>query len=321
MPELIYPTKREFRGPWLIDSKSLEELDKVLNKITEYLGHYINEKIKQETNQEIKEIYNGTLEKYDEVERTKRELYVLKRSITIQIKGDKSIIFNSFEDAKKEQLLNEEAPSCFQVEIEYNYSNKIELSIGNYNRNTLEFKVDCEDLKIQNDCFYLLNQWVHSIKPSPIIKIWSEINFFGGWFLGTVILFQLFILLLSPSTPSSSDIYREQIKEEVNAILTEGINEKNSPRAIEIILSLQTRQYPNIETTKNSFAKFLPYLLISISLCIILSFPPKSYIGLGRGEIKIKRWRSYINFLLFFIPIHMLFPLILNFIGRYLYWY
>ena len=175
---------------------------------------------------------------------------------------------------------------------------------------SLSYSVRCTDEELKKEIIFELETWIKTIKQPNIISLWKE--FRGAqWFLCLMLLF--FYVL---ATPSNTSHYIDSVKEDVNQIVTNGVNQDNIHEAIEIMFTLQTKTYPKVNLQDNKI--FFKILGITMLICLILSFPPKTYIGLGLAEDKIKNWQNYLKFVFVSIPALVILPIIVTKLAPFL---
>jgi hypothetical protein len=112
---------------------------------------------------------------------------------------------------------------------------------------------------------------------------------------------------------TASDSYKEEKEIEARKLIDNGIDSQNIFEAMEIMLILETEFVPeNYEYSDSSLKNWGISLLCLVLIFIILAFTPKSYIDLGKGQKKIKFWKSWIRIISITIPVGILFPILLN---------
>jgi len=97
-------------------------------------------------------------------------------------------------------------------------------------------------------------------------------------------------------------------------MLKQGLNEQQRQRALEIILALESDYVPAgmPQVQKPSTAWFWWFAGIGLAISTLISFPPRTQIGIGRGESRIKQWKAWIRFISVFIPSSILLPLLID---------
>ncbi len=109
------------------------------------------------------------------------------------------------------------------------------------------------------------------------------------------------------------DLYKREISKESYKILNNGIDSSEINRALEIILSVETKYVPKDFVSNNlSIRYWLISMLITLIICLILSFPPESHIEVGLGKRRVKIWKIWIRIISIIIPAGIILPIAIN---------
>lgn len=170
----------------------------------------------------------------------------------------------------------------------------------------LKIRIKVHDDLIFSDINYELNNWIEKNKPNIALEKWSS------WFpwVGFPILLLLIIMTLFLSK-TTVDIYKPRLKQESHELLKDGLEEKELRKAIQILLENESNYVPESfnppsQTNKTMFTIWTAALVI----LIILFVRPKTVIGLGRKKWKVTFYRRWTYFVLVFIPLSILFPIL-----------
>lgn len=163
---------------------------------------------------------------------------------------------------------------------------------------TLDLSVTPEYSQLSNEIYSIFDDWINSIKPPVWQLIWRKLRGFH-WI---ILAFPMFIIVMS-LTINYYD-YRDTVVEKAQTILNDGVSEDELTEALEILLSLEIDYKPkNYGIGDKSNHTYLIIILIFVLLlAIIWQFPPKVYLGIGRGSIVVRRWQNYIRFVFYTIP-------------------
>jgi hypothetical protein len=147
-------------------------------------------------------------------------------------------------------------------------------------------------------------------KPLFIQSLWLKLAFPLAMFGGIICL--LFAVNISSTyRPSSIQVHKDQIE----AIIENGINDKNQSEAVELLLKINSGYVPpdvKEETRINKTAKRVS--IIALAFCLIGIFKPKTLIGIGKHRNTLKFYRYYLKFVLFIIPAIFVYPYLIEFI-------
>lgn len=310
MPELLYPTSKSYDGPWLIDLKSLEVLDDIVNREWDKMKQHKELRINEKIERELKALPPDKRdEKEASIEERVRNSYRFekdKSELTINFKSGNKMAASSFEEASREPSVSSEIPIGFRLKLESGEVST-ELSVNDSGYDNLKFSVEPENALISKDIFFEINKWAKSNRSPIWVRIWRSIQGLQ-WVL-------LFVMLVSHSlfVKTDYDKYKKALTAEAHKIIQNGVDSTEVNRALEILLSLETKYLP--ETVEDSLSisrSYVVILAIAFFICIVLSFPPKSYLGFGKGEKRVRYWKFWLKLISVTIPISILLPILLD---------
>jgi hypothetical protein len=310
MGQLIIPTTRTINGPWFIDSNSLELLNETIEKIESKLEEAYNSLADRTAEAKISEYKRWDKDIDLEAAKLKvrgsypfddNEKYVLITSAQgDKIKDDSLILL------LKDRKLDQFEPIELDIQIKKGPCEFI-LEIG-ASGGELRVRTKVHDDNIFSDINYELNKWIEKNKPNIALEKWSS------WFpvFGFPIIFLLTLMTLF-LTKSTSDIYKTKLKQESHELLKNGLEEKELSKAVQILLENESNYVPenfspSTQTNKTVFNIWLAALVI----LIILFIRPRTVIGLGKNKWKVIFYRRWTYFVLVFIPLSILFPIIMS---------
>lgn len=284
-------------GPIIVTEENLKTLDSIADELCEIINkenfseynklQFKSEfsKLKdEEKNKKIKDIYGDSFE-------TKREL-------AIDFNQHKSVSVESFSHAKSHTDIINISPLGFSLKIKGKLT-EASLSLSDYR---LSVSVYPKNSATAERAFGLLLAWASDLKPKWYIRAWKTLNPMQWWFAF------IFISILFSSTSKTTYIDSEKIllKDQATLILKDGLTPDENLKALEIMLKLETENYKP-ETKKLTIDP--PFYVISgfvIFIAILLSFPPKTAISLGRGRKTVKRIQFIEKVIFFTIPLMIL---------------
>jgi hypothetical protein len=328
MAEFIYSTSLSIDRPWLIDVNHLQSLDALLEEeaarlskrnrerlnteIEEQLSHDIKlelarmreDRIKLKSEAGIGDKNSEPALDLDEVKQRRREEiktqllshpysdYAENRSITIHLEKNKRVVVKSFAEALRQQSLSDEMPVGFDDVLR---SGEIKCEIELRKSGTLDISVSPEHLAESRELFAALQRWAQPIRPPKWQRFWASINPLQ-WML---LLFAISVsaLAIGDSTDSAKRFYKEQAVH----LLKDGVSQDEQLKAIEMILALETGFVPPSQSTPVP-GWFWFLLCGGFVVCLVLSFPPKSIIGVGKGQEAINHWRIWMRIVFIIVP-------------------
>ncbi len=309
MPKVVYPTENKYDGPWLIEYGKLAQLDAVAEKKYQELLQIREKQITEAVRIEIKT--RPDYKKYTSkaaISRLVRERYEFQgesRSVAILLPKERKVVAESFEAARKEKLLDDVVPLGFELQFEVARTSAT-ISLGGYDRNTLNYRVRSSDDSLAADITYEIESWIKSVRPPAWHRFWKMIH---GWHF--LLLFLLFpIFLVATSIPSNT--YKRHLRVEALQLVRQGITVENQPRATQLLLELAIDMPPKTSFDALPWRALAIISLTIVGLVFVASFPPRSHVGIGKGENRIKFWRIYLQILSVTIPVGVILPTLLN---------
>jgi hypothetical protein len=159
----------------------------------------------------------------------------------------------------------------------------------------LEIKCGPEDEDLARELFGKLNNWAIDRAQPRWQSWWLTAMSFGNFFLWMLWLGGS-VLFWIPSK-SVSDPYRVKAQE----MVSKGVTPQNQAEAIQTLLAMEAGiKGPVVETRPGAFSIAA---WVGATFCVVvLSFPPKLVIGIGRGRQRVRRWRLWLRFLSVGLP-------------------
>jgi hypothetical protein len=182
----------------------------------------------------------------------------------------------------------------------------------------LEFNVEPSDHQSSPELFGALQNWAADLGPSASLRAWAR---YRPLFI-ILFVFWLLIGALVPTLPharNSNDDYTE-LSDEARKILSEGVNENNQRKAIEIILAIESHNPPAKPGPNWTFGRtyWSRYVLGAVVL-FMLSSCPSVVIGIWKGKQNLKRWRLWMKWVAAGAPstlfLTVVWPKILSILG------
>jgi len=355
MAEFIYTTSTSVRGPWLIDADKLEELDNILGEEEARLLKRNEERLNAEVERQLQGDYvvdskmhqlklrkllrddsppkegeepARNAEEPDreaEIEKIKGERrneirsnlvtrgyggYLQSRSLTIRLKKNKKVIVKSFGEALREQSLSEEMPDGFTFDLR---SGDITCTIDMRQNGSLDISVSPEHLPESRELFATLQRWAGPTRPPTWQRFWMSLNPIQ-WALWLCLL-MVSGLMIDDSKSHAKEAFRNQ----AHQLLKDGISQDEQIKAIETILALQADYVPVGQQSRTP-GWFMLLIFGGFAICVVLTFTPKSLIGIGRGQEAIGRWRKWMRFVFMIVPgfifLNIIWPWLSNIISN-----
>lgn len=310
MSKIIYNGSFDIKGPILLELIDLERLDDIIEKEWNVISNDLEIKKKEEF--ERQKIKYPSIDEKDFMNQIESSFGFRKeKHLVIKCKTGNTIVSNTFKDASKEPAIQNEIPESFELIMSAGeFSTKI--SLKQYSTDELSIKITPEDYSYSRDLIYDLKKWVDTFKPNLGMKIWKSLHDFIWLIFGLIC--GMFSWIIIPQI-TSNELY-----ESGKQLLKGGIDNSEINKALEIILAKEIGYNPNNiskDSTKTSIV-ILSILLFSLLLAITFSFIPKTNMSLGKGEMKVKKWKTWLKILFFIIPVYIVLPIIINIICQFI---
>lgn len=309
MGKLIIPNEITIQGPWILQESELDELGNVIEVIDSKLEDALYLVIENEAKENFDEF-----KKYDEeisLDTAKQKIvdsypFNKKESKAVLIsKNRKKIIDDSLISLLKDKNLNEFCPSELSIEIE---KGPIEftLDLSSKYDGELHTRLKVDDDNIAGDINYELNQWIRKNRPNLVLQKWSS------WFPFALFMALGCLMIFSAAfIETDKDAYKNELRNQAEQILIDGLSKEETQNAVEIILKLETGFVPQNYTAKSTKKSMLFNIwIVFLLIAIILLIKPKTIIGLGKNKWKASFFKKWIYFVFAFIPFSILVPIL-----------
>jgi hypothetical protein len=323
MAEFIYSTSSTLGGPWLIDAERLEALDEILGEHQQRLSERNQGRKALEVDQLLKDDWVlSRIENLQELEeRTKTRKKELEdqiayrfeesRTMTLRLDGDKKVRVNSFSEAQTEPSLTDQIVTGFQVELR---SGDVTAEVDLRRPNYLSITVSPQTLTNSTELFAVLKRWADSCRAPKWQQVWWK--FKGLQWFSMLFIFYAFIFSFNDAESISKATY----KLKASQMLADGINQNNQQKAIEILLALDSGYVPPTQSSLPLFPFWLKLVAFTaVVICVVLTFTPKSLVGIGKGEERINRWRIWMRIIFIVVPTILIVDILLPNASSYLF--
>lgn len=308
MGQLYIPGEKQIKGPWFLDLKDLEELDAIFETIDSKLGESIERQIETRAQSYIEKKEEDSVEK---ARKRANNFFGSKvKKVTLISDDEKTLYDESLKGILRDSKLVGFKPKELHLSISQGYTQMFSLKVARRFDGELDYSVKCPHQDIEDDIKYLVENWIDKNEPNKVKQWWS--GYASLLFTVSMICCLISVqLIITKTKPDLKGRYRQ----EINKLLTEGINEKNHSQAIELLLKY-TVEFDSESQTEIEQINKTPLRIFIISLCIMLFaiFRPKTTIGLGSHKGLLKFYRTYTTFVLVTVPALLIVPAIVDWI-------
>lgn len=309
MAEFIYSTSYKRAGPWLVDIKALERLDEIIEQEYKRIMQAEDSRRVQEARESVISGLGAgeTLSEEQLEKRIQKRLdpvrdYEKRRVIRLRFDDKTKLESSSIAEAKRHPDIENRQVKYLEIDLQYG---RIEcrLDLPEYG-DELSLTVKPEKSAVARDVFVSFRDWARSLEAPGWLRYWSPALIWFVWIFAFWT--SLGVVAVMASMPLRAKVESHQL-------LDKGIGKGDELKALTLLLSIESDYNPpGSRTTTNHWADWLAVgLLCALFICVLLSFKPKIVIAIGTGEAAIGRWRAYIKFVSWTLPVWIFLTFIL----------
>lgn len=300
MAEVLYPTQGNFDGPWLIPSTALFKLDEIIDEFWPRLEEVRDTMFLEE----VEERTNKRIEKYPKLDKAEVEAdmkefvkalsgYSERRQVTLSVEGGKTLKIATFKEAQFHPEIQDCEVSGFLLSFK---CGPIKCDVQTWSDRSINIDVGPQGAEVSRELYTAIRSWTKSVSPSRPLAFWKAASG-AQWGFFLAVLFIIGAII----TPNS------HWKQEAQVLLDHGINSAADQQKVnELLLKIASDYTPPSQRLGLPFW-FKMFAFAGFVTCGILSItPPKLLIGLGSGDIRLRRWRWWIRFAFLSIPLFIL---------------
>lgn len=309
MYKIYFPGEIKINGPWIINKKAIEELDHVIKGIEEEIEKSYQIEIDKMVIQEMDENKLKKEEARRRVEKRIIDIYGKKhkyKNIVIRNKQGFNITDNDLLNIIKQTNNEQYNPESLYIRIEKG-ENKFILEIGSGYDGELSFSIDVKSDEIYSEIKYKIDKWIDNYMPKKIEKIWSK---WGGWYIVFILPF-IFSMWFMASIDESKI---KEIEKQTKKILVNGIAEDEKIQAIEIILRYIVSEKEEVDLSGILDRGNIIILGWILFITLVIIIKPITIIGIWKNKHRAKRYKVWMKFVLYFVPVSIIIPIIINII-------
>lgn len=318
MAEILYATEATLEGPWLLDRRALEELEKVVEGEWQGLNQSLQDKLEQEAEEQLERGINRGYYKNNkkELARIKKEIHAdppywarSEKTLTLGFSDGGSFISDSFNKPLRESTLYEKTAT----ELDYSLKSA-DIQAGIHcSGKRLRINASPNNAQVARELYVSLRQWADKYRPPIWQRIWVWLD---GWQWPIYIVFAFASLLALASVKSPAKLEIEKLGK---SLIDSGINQTNLFTGIKVLLQLQLNYFPSSTTTSTNIPLWFWLIVVGgLVISTVISLHPKTILGIGRGERKIGFWRLWMNLVGITLPsllfVSIVWPQLITFI-------
>ncbi|HEV2395717.1 MAG TPA: hypothetical protein VGS27_02085 [Candidatus Sulfotelmatobacter sp.] len=301
MPEVIYPTSCRLRGPFLLSSEILTNLDRIVAEQKPILiglrekriNEYIAERVLEAKQEGMADPELESRKKYwtDYAQQTVAEFSC---ELTVQFSDDTRLEADSFAEALAHSEFSSVPAEGFDLSLKCG-SIELHLEAESNFETDMSLKVTPSNAEGAKKLFADVRRWMRTVQAPLWQQWWCYLGHARYFVWGPAMM--MIIIALSVALGGTDDNY---YKKQARELLQQGVTQNNQSKAIEILLALESKASA---PTAHRLGHWYWFFFIGIFVMgLILSYPPKLVLGLGRGDDKIKYWRAWTKFVFIVVP-------------------
>ncbi len=318
MAFIEYPTNLEVQGPWLIDAKSLEELDSLMDSCVA--------KMQELRDREIDAAVTKEMAAYPKISADEARERVAERydpwrgdirRVTAYLTGGRNVAGATFKELILMPTVHNEIVRGFAVKTRI-AETEIDVKLGVWGDSSLTVNVSSRDGDLAQELFGLLQNWVTDIQPKKWRQKWLRFQSIPQmllifWVFGCLL--TLFFTLLPDAGPS-------QMKQQARDLAKQGVNSSNQAQAIQLLLSIESGYEPHTSPLVHHYPSYRVWIYLCLVLLILigLSKPPKGAIGIWDGKRALERQRNWLRIVSVTIPTLVLSAFVVPWISNLMGW-
>jgi hypothetical protein len=316
MRNLRYPLKESIDGPWLLSSKSLKELDKIImeywgkfeSRREKLLRRFVNDYKKKTFTQADKDLGEVSEQHHKKIQAQIREAKQnslwsrSEQSLEIALRDKTVCSYKNFEEAFRDRYLLDKRPKGFTVTL-VSGDIKFEMTLDSYGihfrTKQFEMALDSEgthyeinaksDLPIQDvpevqELYTAVYEWAMEIRRHARAGgIWGKIAKHSGKILIAGIGLPVLVFLVNRFFGPN------QTQDQLYRLYEQGITNSNVIDAVNLLVLLRKSEHTTI--TSFQISPWLrTYTAILVYLVIALFVSPKAELAIGKGRDAIQFW-------------------------------
>jgi hypothetical protein len=304
MPIAIHETSFESKEPWLIDRPALDDLDRTIDEVWKELECARGDLIQEYIEQKVEKLRVKTAVTGDNIdEEALREsatanvpwkLKLSERKIILRLENGARLEGQKFDEIAIEPTIRGSVVKQIEVTLE---SGPISVDLKTTKwEDGLELQASPDQDLLAQRAYARLLSWCEENRLPRWVRIWKS----SRWLALPVFMFVSWFLLIAISVTHEppTQAAKRQWKEEAAEILKDGITADEHLRAIELTLAI-CADYVSDDSkpraTVFTLQRSLFFIAATIVFTVLLAFPPRTAIGLGRGQKRIEWWRRWIH--------------------------
>jgi hypothetical protein len=319
MATIKHPTSGSIRGIWLLDQNALKELDAIIDDYEALITQAnkedisvtfleINRKTKEGNKSKLSEDEEAALDERLEAEMANRYPFSTNvRTVEVTFASGKRTSAAKFADLFAGPEIAGETPRSFKVRCTKG-NHGIEIVLLGSSPNEIDIRASPKNRPEAEGIYERVTSWFESVAQPKLQHLWwssHPLCYILAFFIAFASLVGYFVW--ESSQPSA----KGRIKSEGRKLLEGGLKPEDEHKAIELMLSLDADYAP----PQTKYDPLFPrWWIVSVGgliiLCLLLSWPPRTMISVGKGRAVVTQTRKRIA-----IVVYILIPVLIVGVG------
>jgi hypothetical protein len=314
MAEVLTRSSVYVSGFWLLEAKALQDLDTILEEdwiqrqevkkeaIEKVAKKIIDERKERKSYDELSEEDKKKANKEIRAEVAQQYEFSLgKREVVLTLASAKVLRYSTIAEILKDIAVKKEMPETLAIDTKCMSERcKIDIPASTNNSNIYVY-VYPEDSPLNRSFVDQIEHWAERNRAPSWQCYWNQ-NFMLAWILFIVL---LCVSWIGTTIWASYSTRKDAVRAEASTLLDQGLKTKeDETKALHLTLSLLAGHHQKQESPPPLWA-WLPSL-VGLVVAVVLSFPPKTVIGIGKGVDSIARWQCWIKLISYTVPVLIL---------------
>jgi hypothetical protein len=214
--------------------------------------------------------------------------------------------------------IQDERPRGFRLRAAVAKSS-VEIDLNSWDNRELAVAANSDDDDFAQELLGRLQNWSSELQPRKWLQTWNNLAFFTPILVSFI--FMLSLAAIFYARASETQYGPNATLQQARELARQGVTSANEPKAVELLLSLETGSYsvPTV-TIPHHVNPWVWMLLILLDFMAVASLlPPKGAIGLWAGRHSLNAQKRWIKTVTITVPglllTTILMPLVRHWLG------
>lgn len=298
---VTHATDFEFDGPWLLDSKSLLQLDDIIDEHWKELEAHETNRLDHEVEGRLEHYEHCANEQKAELREEFRKAeserldWKRQRELTIELGNKKTATAQTFRQLLDEPNLRQESANGFTLKIQRG-DVSCNVSVPSRWNQKLVVSVEPQGVHESKQLALALERWALEHQAPLWQQLWRSISVGLVWYVGLAIILVVSWFILVSNTS------RAHLRESARQLIEDGLTDDETAEGVELLLRSELLRETQAASPLQVPWWYRVLVWLGIPAMIIASIRPNVVLGIGRGATHIRNWRRWLKFVGVTIP-------------------